>query len=211
MSQGPGVVEVYTDGSYTRKRGRGWGGLGVWWGPNDPWNLSERCPDSSEGSSLLSELHAFRRLLEELVDPRNTPLYVGSTNSWRRFRKSGFVKKDGKPITHVNLLYHIGGHNGSEGNEGADFLAKQGAARPWAAPEPDWNMLERRVRRKLADLKGEEEAWAEKKRKHAEESSSPRKKLRKDTNAATERNQRSLLHRTPTVSTNVAFLALPRL
>ncbi|KAF9021582.1 hypothetical protein BDZ89DRAFT_1137928 [Hymenopellis radicata] len=105
----------------------------------------------------------------------------------RRFRKSGFVKKDGSPITHVEMvrymtalledaerlieieLYHIGGHSGSEGNEGADFLAKRGAERSWAPPEPDWDVLERRVRRKLADLKAEEEAWAERKRKPADE------------------------------------------
>ncbi|EIM91578.1 ribonuclease H-like protein [Stereum hirsutum FP-91666 SS1] len=61
--------EVYTDGACRNNQGKALkkgpppkAGLGVWWGPNDPRNVCERCP--GEQTNNRAELIAIIRVLE---------------------------------------------------------------------------------------------------------------------------------------------------
>lgn len=154
---------VYSDGACKGNGGRNAvAGIGVWWGPNDPRNLSERCPGSQTNNR--AELIAIARVLETVPLSTNTlTIRTDSTYSERaltvwcfKWRKNDWRGTNGKPVLNKELidyiltlletrqrsgqpvqLEHVKGHSGDVGNDGADALAVAGCSLP-AMPEKDW-------------------------------------------------------------------------
>ncbi|TFK46597.1 ribonuclease H-like protein [Heliocybe sulcata] len=181
---------VYTDGA-CRSNGQvgALAGIGVWWGYNDPRNLSERCPGDQTNNR--AELIAIARALET-APPPPTPLLIKTdsqyslkcfhewlpkwlANNWRVSTGPGPVRN--KPLIQylaalldararagkVRLRY-VKGHSGFEGNEGADALAVAGTGLP-AVEERDWDALRAGVERGMGEAevgeKGKEEPAVE--------------------------------------------------
>ncbi|KAI9439523.1 ribonuclease H-like domain-containing protein, partial [Lactarius indigo] len=148
------VDVVYTDGACSRNGQAGSvGGIGVWWGPGDPRNISERCPGSRQTNNR-AELIAIIRALET-APTTSTYLVIKSDSKyamrcihewlpkWREKKK--FRTLQGTPVKNAELilyaealiswrekagqaveLRHVPGHAGDVGNEGADKLAVRG-------------------------------------------------------------------------------------
>jgi len=144
---------VYTDGACSRNGQAGSvAGIGVWWGPSDPRNLSERCPGDPQTNNR-AELIAIIRALETAQTSR-IPLVIKSDskyaikciNTWLpAWRKRGFRTTEGTRVKNSELVMyadalisrrkqagqkvvfqHVPGHAGEPGNEGADALAVHG-------------------------------------------------------------------------------------
>jgi len=157
---------VYTDGACSGNgRSGSTAGIGVWWGPNDARNLSERCPGLQTNNR--AELIAIIRALE--TTPINSvPLVIKSDSEYAikcytdwlpTWRYNNFITSQGTPVKNVKLimymdalfsmrrrsgqevrLEHVRGHAGEVGNEGADALAVHGAKLA-EIDEPDWDAL----------------------------------------------------------------------
>ncbi|KAF9789798.1 ribonuclease H-like domain-containing protein [Thelephora terrestris] len=157
------VEIVYSDGACKGNGGPGAvAGIGVWWGPNDPRNLSERCPGGQTNNR--AELIAIARVLETV--PKSTNTLIIRTDSqysqnaltkWcLNWRKNGWRTAGGQPVTNKELidytlnlietrhrsgqpvrLEYVKGHSGDIGNDGADALAVGGCNLP-EIPERDW-------------------------------------------------------------------------
>ncbi|KAM5531122.1 hypothetical protein V8D89_015211, partial [Ganoderma adspersum] len=168
------TLVVYTDGSC---KGNGKvgsaAGVGVWWGKDDPRNISERCPGQQTNNR--AELIAIIRVLE--TSSRNRPLLIKSdsdysiksmtewiwtwkTRGWRT--STGGAVQNLPVIKYLDILLEerrrvlkqsvefekVLAHSGLEGNEGADVLAKAGATLP-PVPDLDWEVLAQRVRDRI--------------------------------------------------------------
>ena len=141
-------VEVYTDGSCNGNgRPSASAGSGVWFGPSDPRNIAERVPGGSQ-SNQAAEVYAVI-LAADSVAPY-TPLHIvtdskyamdGLTENLQTWEDSGWLgvshpelfkeaaaKLRGRSA--VTTFRWVKGHSGVPGNEGADALAKLGAAKP---------------------------------------------------------------------------------
>ncbi|KAH7886221.1 ribonuclease H-like domain-containing protein [Phlebopus sp. FC_14] len=158
---------VYCDGAC---KGNGQSGsvagIGVWWGHNDPRNISERCPGDQTNNR--AELIAIVRILEtvpplkrRLVIRTDSKYSIQCVTSWIfKWMQNGFLAADGKPVKNRALIKyltallharrttsqvvefeHVRGHVGIQGNEAADQLANLGATKP-VMPERDWQKLE---------------------------------------------------------------------
>ncbi|KZS91963.1 ribonuclease H-like protein, partial [Sistotremastrum niveocremeum HHB9708] len=154
---------VYTDGA-CQKNGMldARAGLGVWWGRDDPRNLSERVPGPQTNNR--AELIAIIRALETapmsdrpLLIKTDSCYVISCVRDWlsiwkaNNFRTStGSEVKNWKVILYLQHLMdlrfveargahiqHVKAHVGHEGNEGADVLAKKGV---WErrVKERDW-------------------------------------------------------------------------
>ncbi|KAI9093443.1 ribonuclease H1-like protein, partial [Phlyctochytrium arcticum] len=151
-------LEVYTDGS-CRGNGssRAVAGLGVYYGPSHPHNLSERLPGPVQTNNR-AELLAVIRAIE--TAPRTQHLVVWSDSQYMRqgietwmegWKRKGWVTAAGTPVKNKDLWLRlesvrdrfngridfvglirkwVRGHNGNAGNEGADALANEGALLP---------------------------------------------------------------------------------
>ncbi|KAI0746646.1 hypothetical protein C8Q80DRAFT_1176466 [Daedaleopsis nitida] len=168
-------VVVYTDGSC---RGNGkvgsTAGVGVWWGKDDPRNVSERCPGDQTNNR--AELLAIIRVLE--TAPVDRPLEIRSDseysiksmNVWLSdWKRRSWRRGDGKEVKNLPLVQYadlllqwrrgaiqqtvtfkkVLAHSGEEGNEAADKLANQGALLPPVA-DIDWNDLMDKARERIA-------------------------------------------------------------
>ncbi|RDX41627.1 ribonuclease H-like protein [Lentinus brumalis] len=173
-SASSGPIVVYTDGSC---RGNGkpgsTAGVGVWWGVDDPRNVSERCPGDQTNNR--AELLSIIRVLERA--PTDRPLEIRSDSQYSiscmtawvfDWKRRGWRKSDGKPVLNLALIQYadllleerrrvlkqsvefkkVLAHSGVEGNEAADRLANEGAALP-AVPELDWDSMIRAVRARM--------------------------------------------------------------
>ncbi|KAL1918915.1 uncharacterized protein VTP21DRAFT_2296 [Calcarisporiella thermophila] len=144
-------VVVYTDGS-TFRNGRigARSGVGVWWGPGDPRNVSEPlCPGPQ--TNQRAEVYAVIRALE-VCGNENMRLEIRTDSAYlincmtRWFRKwdgNDWKTAGGKPVENQDLLQrllymlrnrpgpvefrHVRGHAGVLGNEMADRLAVAGS------------------------------------------------------------------------------------
>ena len=140
-------VEVHTDGSCDGNgRPSAKAGSGVWFGHSDPRNIAERVPGESQ-SNQAAEVYAVI-LAAKAVEPF-TPLHIvtdskyamdGLTVNLQTWEDSGWLN-----VTHSELFQEaaarlrartaittfrwVKGHSGNAGNEGADMLAKLGAAK----------------------------------------------------------------------------------
>ncbi|XP_076011121.1 ribonuclease H1 [Genypterus blacodes] len=145
------AVVVYTDGccSGNGKSGAR-AGIGVYWGHNHPLNVAE--PLDGRQTNQRAELQAACKALEQAKekDIKKLVLYTDSkftingvtkwvknwkVNGWRLkaggeiINKDDFVKLD-RLNQEVDVVWlHIPGHAGYRGNEEADRLSREGAAK----------------------------------------------------------------------------------
>ncbi|RVE56161.1 hypothetical protein OJAV_G00233700 [Oryzias javanicus] len=146
------AVVVYTDGccSANGKTGAR-AGIGVYWGHNHPLNVAERL--EGRQTNQRAEIQAACKALQQAKDHniRKLVLYTDSKftingvtswvknwklNGWR-LKSGGLVtnKEDFVKLDELNselevVWMHIPGHSGYTGNEQADRLSREGAAKP---------------------------------------------------------------------------------
>ncbi|XP_053737974.1 ribonuclease H1 isoform X2 [Synchiropus splendidus] len=144
------AVVVYTDGccSYNGKKGAR-AGIGVYWGPNHPLNVSDRL--RGRQTNQRAEIQAACRALQQARDNniKKLVLYTDSkftingATSWvQNWKVNGWRLKSGGPVCNKDdfmkldglnqeldvVWMHIPGHAGFRGNEEADRLSREGAA-----------------------------------------------------------------------------------
>lgn len=139
------MLHVYTDGACTangRKAAKA--GIGVYWGPNHPMNVSERIPGRQTNNR--AEIQAAVRAMQQAktIGARNLTIYtdsrfmIDSVTSWLPgWVQRNWVLASGGPVKNKedfqDLLkaaeglsvkwVHVRGHRGVKGNEEADRLA----------------------------------------------------------------------------------------
>lgn len=150
------MLNIYTDGSSLGNGGRGAvAGVGVYFGPRNPNNLSEPLPGTRQ-TNQRAELTAIQRALE--LAPRNRPVTIFSDSNYAikcvtewfvKWRQNGWVNAAKKPVENKDIVervlylleerHSIGGqsakvqfqwvkgHKNNEGNIAADELAVAGA------------------------------------------------------------------------------------
>ncbi|XP_010076773.1 PREDICTED: ribonuclease H1, partial [Pterocles gutturalis] len=143
---------VYTDGCCSGNgRNRARAGIGVYWGPGHPLNISERLPGRQ--TNQRAEIHAACKALEQAKSQniKKLIIYTDSkftingitswvdnwkTNGWRTssggsvINKEDFERLDSLSKGIEIQWMHIPGHAGFQGNEEADRLAREGARKP---------------------------------------------------------------------------------
>ncbi|KAK1171866.1 ribonuclease H1 isoform X1 [Acipenser oxyrinchus oxyrinchus] len=147
------AVVVYTDGccSGNGKTKGARAGIGVYWGPDHPMNVCDRLP--GRPTNQRAEIHAASRACEQaksmnikkIVIYTDSMFTINGITKWiSNWKKNGWKLKSGgevinkedfqrleKGIQDLEVVWmHIPGHAGYKGNEEADRLAKQGAAKP---------------------------------------------------------------------------------
>ncbi|XP_073424259.1 ribonuclease H1-like isoform X2 [Dendrobates tinctorius] len=143
---------VYTDGCCSRNgRLKARAGIGVYWGPNHPFNVAERL--EGRQTNQRAEIQAACKALEQAKSQNITKLVLytdsmhtinGITkwihswklNGWKLstgnevINRADFEKLDGLTQGLEVKWMHIPGHAGFGGNEEADKLAREGALKP---------------------------------------------------------------------------------
>lgn len=145
----PDAVIVYTDGCCINNgKGNPRGGIGVYWGPDHPNNLSEKLEGRQTNNR--AEIYAAVRAVEQakslgvkkLIIKTDSSFLVNCQTSWvKKWKKNGWKTSAGEEATNrkeleeldaveknISVKYiHVPGHSGVEGNEEADKLAKAGS------------------------------------------------------------------------------------
>ncbi|XP_030626399.1 ribonuclease H1 [Chanos chanos] len=146
------AVVVYTDGCCTGNgRDGARAGIGVYWGQDHPLNVAERL--QGRQTNQRAELQAACKALEQAreMNIKKLALYTdsmftinGITKWVKTWKTSGWRLKSGGQVTNkedfqkldklneeVEVVWlHIPGHSGYRGNEEADRLSREGAAKP---------------------------------------------------------------------------------
>jgi ribonuclease HI len=150
-------LHVYTDGACSKNGRRGaCAGIGVYFGDDDPRNVSEPLPPDERHTNNRAELLAIEAALDVVQADDHPPvdtlhLYTDSQYSHKaltqwinNWLKNGWVTSKGTPVENRDLLerihrklqrppdvewHYVKAHNGDPGNEAADALAVEGAAR----------------------------------------------------------------------------------
>ncbi len=139
------TVEVYTDGACSGNPGPGgWGAVLLWQG-----NERELYGGVAETTNNRMELQAAIEALNALKRPCTVHLHTdsryvqdGITKWIHNWKKNGWRTADRKPVKNADLWQAleqaldrhtvewiwVRGHDGNEGNERADTLARQGIA-----------------------------------------------------------------------------------
>ncbi|XP_032041101.1 ribonuclease H1 isoform X1 [Aythya fuligula] len=142
---------VYTDGCCSGNgRNRARAGIGVYWGPGHPLNISERLPGRQ--TNQRAEIHAACKAIEQAKSQniKKLIIYTDSkftingitswvdnwkTNGWRTSSGGSVInKEDFERLDNLSKgieiqWMHIPGHAGFQGNEEADRLAREGASK----------------------------------------------------------------------------------
>lgn len=145
---------VYCDGSCINQgslKGIKSAGIGVYWGPGDPRNLKERLwgEQTNQRAELWAAIRAIQIGLSEglaKLEIRTDSIYTikGATEWIFKWKNNGYLGVNGKPVKNRQLFeyldnliskisikwVHVKAHNGENGNEAADTLAKFGAKQP---------------------------------------------------------------------------------
>ncbi|CAJ1077676.1 ribonuclease H1 isoform X1 [Xyrichtys novacula] len=145
------AVVVYTDGCCSangRKGARA--GIGVYWGHNNPSNVAERL--QGRQTNQRAEIQAACKALEQakemnikkLVLYTDSKFTINGVTSWvKNWKLNGWRLKSGGQVTNKEdfmkldrlnaelevVWIHIPGHAGYRGNEEADRLSREGAAK----------------------------------------------------------------------------------
>lgn len=147
------MLHVYTDGACSNNgtTGVARAAIGVYWGPNNPMNISERLPGRQTNNR--AEIHAAVRACEQVhsLGCRNVTIYtdsaflINSITKWMDgWIKRGWKLSDGQAVKNKEdfqeLLraaeglrikwVHVRGHSGIEGNVQADRLAVAALSHP---------------------------------------------------------------------------------
>ncbi|XP_044025139.1 ribonuclease H1 isoform X2 [Siniperca chuatsi] len=146
------AVVVYTDGCCSGNGQKGArAGIGVYWGHNHPLNVAERL--HGRQTNQRAELQAACKALEQakeknikkLVLYTDSKFTINGVTSWvKNWKLNGWRLKSGGQITNKDdfvkldrlnaelevVWMHIPGHAGYRGNEEADRLSREGAAKP---------------------------------------------------------------------------------
>ncbi|XP_068609759.1 ribonuclease H1 [Brachionichthys hirsutus] len=153
------AVAVYTDGccSGNGKRGAR-AGIGVYWGRDHPLNVAERL--AGRQTNQRAEIQAACRALQQakeknikkLVLYSDSKFTINGVTRWvKNWKLNGWRLKSGGPVTNKEdfvkldglnseldvVWMHVPGHAGYHGNEEADRLSKEGAAKPSEAGRED--------------------------------------------------------------------------
>ncbi|KAG1148597.1 hypothetical protein G6F37_004448 [Rhizopus arrhizus] len=142
---------VYTDGASSGNGQKGArAGYGVYWGDNDPRNVSRRLAglkQTNQRAEATAVIHALEQSQKdsELLEIRTDSQYVikASTEWSKAWKINGWRSSNGKPVENRDLFekildlvdsrkgpvkfVYVPGHSGEEGNEKADQLAVAGA------------------------------------------------------------------------------------
>uniref|UniRef100_A0A1A7YQA2 Ribonuclease H1 n=1 Tax=Iconisemion striatum TaxID=60296 RepID=A0A1A7YQA2_9TELE len=153
------AVVVYTDGCCSANGQRGArAGIGVFWGHNHPLNVAERL--QGRQTNQRAEIQAACRALEQaqqnhvqkLVLYTDSKFTINGVTSWvKTWKLNGWRLKSGGHVTNqVDFMkldelnsklevvwMHIPGHSGYRGNEEADRLSREGAAKPLQLQEEE--------------------------------------------------------------------------
>ena len=139
---------VYTDGCCLNNGQSGAvGGIGVYWAPHHPMNVSEPFKDGAIPTNQKAEIVAACRALEccvamglAFVEVRTDSMYVinamtkwvhkWETTGWTGVQNAELMKRllELCYVVHVSWV-HVPAHRGVYGNEEADRLANEGAAK----------------------------------------------------------------------------------
>ncbi|KAI8612903.1 ribonuclease H-like domain-containing protein [Chytriomyces sp. MP71] len=147
------IIDIYTDGACSGNGFNGArGGIGVFFGPNDPRNISEPLPGDVQTNNRAEILAAVRAL--QAAPANSIRLYTDSMyvcngiTSWiKNWKKNNWRTSAGKDVLNKDLwqdldevlairkregkgdvvFTYIKAHAGQYGNEQADCLAVQGA------------------------------------------------------------------------------------
>ncbi|KAF7643138.1 hypothetical protein LDENG_00244510, partial [Lucifuga dentata] len=145
------AVVVYTDGCCSANgKNNAQAGIGVYWGQNHPLNVSERL--EGRQTNQRAELQAACKALEQakernikkLVLYTDSKFTINGVTSWvKSWKLNGWRLKSGgqvinreefEKLDRLNaelevVWMHIPGHAGYRGNEEADRLSREGAAK----------------------------------------------------------------------------------
>ncbi|KAL9106202.1 MAG: hypothetical protein Q9227_008735 [Pyrenula ochraceoflavens] len=148
-----GMLNIYTDGSSLSNGKVGSrAGVGVYFGPDNPDNVSEALKGSRQ-TNQRAELTAILRALEIAPRHRDVTIFTDSryaidcvTNWYKNWEKNGWVTAAKKPVENKELVQEVRelieardwankqtlfnwvkGHNDDPGNVAADRLAINGA------------------------------------------------------------------------------------
>ena len=155
-------VHVYTDGACTKNgSSSARAGIGVFWGQDDPRNVSEPLPPGERHTNNRAELLAIERALDgaEPVLRRGATLHIHTDSQYshkaltlwiNNWIKKGWITAKGTPVENRDLLerihgklastptpvqwHYVAAHTGDPGNEAADRLAVAGAKAAGANP-----------------------------------------------------------------------------
>jgi len=143
------MATVYTDGSTDRNGSENAaGGAGVWFGEEDPRNLSEPYGGGDTPTNQRCELWAIRRALETAPERplrilTDSKYCIGCLTVWcKKWEQNGWKTSANRPVKNANLIRSVlalmGGqdvgieyvkaHANIRGNEEADRLANTGRA-----------------------------------------------------------------------------------
>ncbi|XP_077366463.1 ribonuclease H1 isoform X2 [Festucalex cinctus] len=145
------AVVVYTDGCCSNNGKRGArAGIGVYWGPQHPLNVAE--PLQGRQTNQRAEIQATCMALQQAKEQNVKKLVVytdskftinGITKWVRNWKLNGWQLKSGGTVTNKDdfekldrlneglevVWMHVPGHAGYAGNEQADKLSREGAAK----------------------------------------------------------------------------------
>lgn len=123
-------------------------GVGVYWGPDHPSNVSERLPGRATNNR--AEIHAARIAVKQAKEKgmgsvtvvTDSQFLINGITSWiHKWKTNGWTLSDNTKVKNeedwksldsemqgIDVKFkHVPGHRGVDGNEAADRLANEGA------------------------------------------------------------------------------------
>ena len=141
----PEIVEIYTDGACSGNPGPGGWGAVLLYGDHErelSGGAAETTNNRMELMAAIEALQALKRPCQARLHTDSTYVKDGITDWINRWKRNGWKTAAKKPVKNVdlwqrldvarerhNVSWHwVRGHDGTEGNERADLLAREGMA-----------------------------------------------------------------------------------